>query len=204
MKQVPVYPYKIISEHLYFDGIVTWDLMNTTDEFYNAILQKMVLSDNKGVFVTRQFTANMVWMLVDEYIDDQIKILKYDDPQRFAVDLAMAGVSHEDYLDDPDYDPFLGFEMSANADIVQSIVNGIASGESTIPVGILVYDKKGDVSDFQEGRHRSLALHIMGIPYLPVWEFRAIGNRHETINFWYDTLNELHHEGLQTVVDPGD
>ena len=121
-KQIPFYPNKISGDQQYFDGVVTWDLMNTTDEFYNTVLSRMVPAGKDGVFKSPQFLGEMVWHSVDEYIDKQIGILNYDDPAQLAFDLAISGEEHEDYLDDPDYDPFVGFEMSASADVVQSHV----------------------------------------------------------------------------------
>lgn len=183
-KQIPFYPTSVTTPvttpsdfayrdgYAYNDGVVTWDLGCVTDEFYEHILREMKPTGKRGGFVSRQFEVELVWMRVDDYIDNQIRILNYDDPAQFAFDLAINGEPHEDYIDDPDYDPFIAFEMSASSDIVQSIVNGIANNTSVIPVGIMVYKQGGDLSDFQEGRHRSLALHIMDIPLIPVWVFK--------------------------------
>jgi len=200
-KQIPFYPTGISRLYEYFDGVVTWDLMNTTDEFYNDVLSSAKPSGTPGVFKSKHFAVKLVWMDVEEYIDYQIRILHYNDPAQLAFDLAISGESHEDYLDDPDYDPFIGFEMSASADVVQSIVNGIAHKVSIIPAGILIYEKDGTLSDFQEGRHRSLALHIMEIPLLPVWTFRAIKTNPEISQHWLDRMMALHPEGLDIVSD---
>jgi hypothetical protein len=91
--------------------------------------------------------------------------------------------------------------MSAVGDVVQSIVNGIAYKTSVIPVGILIYEKNGTLSDFQEGRHRSLALHIMEIPLIPVWIFRSAKAKPEMMQRWLDKMVELHPEGLRFVSD---
>lgn len=174
-EQNVVYPDAISKEYTaYFDGIVTWDLTGTTDPFYNNVLRESFpVRGDPGKFDGDRFHCELVWMPVDKYIDYQISILRYDDPARRAYDVALSNCDPEDFLDDPDYDPFEAFVLSADCDIIESLISGITGKSSVIPAGILVYGEEGLLTDYQEGRHRSIALHDLGIGLIAVWIFES-------------------------------
>jgi len=177
-KQAFAYPNTMSPDQEYFDGEVTWDFMDTTDDFYNDELRRMIPRGKKhGEFESKDFIMNFIWMDVDEYIRHQIHALKFDDPADRAFSAAISGMDYDEYLEDPDYDPMTAFVMSSDQDVVDSIVYDITTASAIFPVGILVYLKDGVMSDYQEGRHRSLALHKLGINFIPVWTFQFKGRK---------------------------
>ena len=152
--------------------------MDTTDDFYNDELRRMTPRGKKrGEFESRDFIMNFIWMDVDEYIKHQIHALHMDDATSRAFDNIYDGIELSEYFKEPDYDPMVAFMMSADGDVVDSMVYDIETRQSVFPVGILVYLKAGVLSDYQEGRHRSLALHKLGINFIPVWTFQFKGRK---------------------------
>jgi hypothetical protein len=191
IKQKPTHPKRTSVKLEYFDGEVTWDLMDTTDYFYNEMLMPMKPSRRyHGSFESKHFYAKLVWMRVDQYIDHQIHILNFDDPAARAFQEALSGHDFEEYLDFRNYDPFVAFEMSASEDRVDSIMKGITDYESVIPCGILIYGGTGNLTTFQEGRHRSLALHNLGIELMPVWVFTHRVPVQDLSQLWLETALE--------------
>ena len=165
MEEVEESPYNVFpvlggNEHIVQDGIVTWDIGATGLPFADSSIADY---ENRH----RHYDVEFEWMGLQDFMDVQYQIY-------------MESIeSHNEYIrktrgrDTPW--PLLRkseyWEQTPTQSKVRSIVK-LMEGGTVFQALVIEYDHDGKLHDFQEGRHRSLALKFLGKQRLPVWIVR--------------------------------
>jgi len=135
------------AERIVHDGLVTWNIAETGLPFADDSIFDYTNSH-------RHYDAEFEWMDLDEFMEIQWRVyLKFGAPHREK----KAPLSYEEY-----------WRKTVTQSHVDKLIDLMKNGEIFNALVIEV-GKDGKLLDFQEGRHRSVALQQMGIKKIPVW-----------------------------------
>ena len=145
------------AEHIVCDGVVTWNIGETGLAFADDSIFDF---ENRH----RNYDCAFEWMDLEEFMDIQYRI--YED----------GILRHNEMLkrEKSKWDSWVLLRPSEYwvKTVTQSKVDGLIQKmrEGVVFRALVVeLDKEGKLLDFQEGRHRSVALKQLGIKKLPVW-----------------------------------
>jgi len=135
------------AEQIIHDGPVVWNIGQTGFPFAdNSIFDY----ENSH----RHYDPEFEWMPLEEFMRVQWKI--YRTFWRARSD-DIAPLNYDEY-----------WRQTVTQSHVDRLIELLSSG-TVFDALVIEVDKAGNLDDFQEGRHRSVALQQMGIRKLPVW-----------------------------------
>jgi len=138
-------------------GIVKWNTKETGIPMFDESIK-----DQESIH--RKFNPKLEWVDTDKFLKLQKDIL-WDYASKGLKDQAY---NLKDHGESPkDFNWRLGIEESSQ----ERIKKGIKTG-SKFNAFAVVYDKKGEVEDFQEGRNRIIAFKQVGQKKVPVWKMK--------------------------------
>jgi hypothetical protein len=147
-------------EHIVKDGIVTWDIGSTGLPFADTSIFDY---ENRH----RHYDVEFEWMGLQEFMDAQYQIYME------SIERHNEYIRRERSRDTPwtllrksEY-----WEKTPTQSKVRNIIKLMQDGE-VFQALVIEYDNDGTLHDFQEGRHRSLALKFLGKERVPVWIVR--------------------------------
>lgn len=134
------------SDRIVHDGPVTWNLGQTGLPFADDSIFDYMNSH-------RHYDATFEWMNLEEFMTVQWEVyLKFGAPHE-----KKAPLSYEEY-----------WTKTVTQRHVDNLIQLMEKGTVFTALAIEL-DKQGKLLDFQEGRHRSMALKQLGIKKIPVW-----------------------------------
>lgn len=127
---------------------ITWELNRTGLPLFDEIFFN---PDNPK----RKYDGYLVTLPLDTFIDYQIHAMMQNPRVRETVSKR-------------NYTPRDVFYEEASEENIDKITDLIKQGERFHPLA-LEFDTEGNITNFQEGRHRALALKELGFEEIPVW-----------------------------------
>jgi hypothetical protein len=136
------------------DGEVTWNLGETGLAFADNSIFEFKNSH-------RHYDATFEWMDLEKFMDIQYDI--YHQNAVLANERKSQFMQRETILTKKEY-----WTLTVDRKHVQDLIDLIKSGK-VFDALVIEMSKDGKVLDFQEGRHRAIALKSMGKTKVPVW-----------------------------------
>jgi len=147
------------AEQLVDDGTVIWNIGQTGLPFADTSIIDFKNSH-------RHYDMTFEWMGLEEFMDIQYRIYE------------MGILRHNDYIKKhPDNRdtlwvllcPAKYWAQTVDKAHLEEIINLMTSTGVVFDALVIELDKHGKLYDFQEGRHRSMALKELGKSKIPVW-----------------------------------
>ena len=135
-------------------GPVTWNISKIDLPIYDEVIHAIGTPQAKH----ERYIPSFKWTTLDYFYKMQVKQLH----MRRKYDKEYTGKNYGIYA----------FHHGIIEDHVKNLMRMMTGGKEIFPAFYLEFDKNGKLLDYQEGRHRILALKQLGIKYVPVWSFR--------------------------------